>query len=179
MDRSKLRFQPKDLAATALLQLKYLSRNIEIAIADPRLAEMLIKGNKGGLQRIVNDLCSAQGFGFMTCYIINREGIMIVHAPRADHVIGTDLSWRDHFQGAKEKSGAVHVSRVYRGYSDNIYKFAISAAILDRQNGFLGTIATSVTTEWIVHLPVFEHLRHDYKKINFRRQKLSMISGGQ
>ena len=86
---------------------------------------------------------------------------MMVHVPRADHVIGGDFSWRNHFQGAKARAvkgpgGTVHVSRVYRGYSDNIYKFAISAPILDRQNNFLGTIATSVTTDASLG-PVFLH----------------------
>ena len=154
-------FAAKDLAATALLQLRYLSRNIEIATADPRLADMLAKDERKALQQIVIDLCSGQGFAFMTCYIINRDGIMMVHAPRADHVIGGDFSWRDHFQGAKARSvkvagGSVHISRVYRGYSDNIYKFAISAPILDRHNNFLGTIATSVTTDASLG-PVFLH----------------------
>ncbi len=154
-------FAAKDLAATALLQLRYLSRNIEIATAHPTLADMLAKDDRKGLQQIVFDLCSGQGFAFMTCYIINRDGIMMVHAPPADHIIGGDFSWRNHFQGAKAKGvkgvgGPVHISRVYRGYSDNIYKFAISAPILDRHNNFLGTIATSVTTDASLG-PVFLH----------------------
>ena len=87
---------------------------------------------------------------------------MVAHAPRADpHMIGGDFSWRDHFQGAKAQgvkgaSGSVHISRVYRGRSDNLYKFAISAPILDRQNNFLGVIATAVTTDASMGL-VFPH----------------------
>lgn len=160
-------FAAKDLAAMALLQLRYLSRNIESATADPRLADMLAMDDRKGLQQIVFDLCGGQGFAFMTCYIINRDGIMMVHAPRADKVIGGDFSWRNHFQGAKAlgikgTGGSVHISRVYRGYSDNIYKFAISAPILDRQKNFLGTIATSVTTDASLG-PVF--IRDDNRKV--------------
>jgi hypothetical protein len=145
-------FAAKDLATTALLQLRYLSRNVEIATADPRLSDLLAKDDRKGLEQIVLDLCSGRGVPFMTCYIINRQGIMAAHAPRADNVMDGDFSWRNHFQGAKAlgvkgAGGSVYISRVYHGYSDNIYKFAISAPILDRQNNFLGTIATSVPTD--------------------------------
>jgi len=154
-------FSAKDLATTALLQLRYLSRNIELATADGRLADMLAKDDRAGLRQVVLDLCSSQGFAFATCYIINRDGIMVAHAPRADHMIGGDFSWRDHFQGAKARaanggSGSVHIARVYRGRSDDTYKFAISAPILNRQGNFLGTIATSVTTDASLG-PVFLH----------------------
>jgi serine/threonine-protein kinase len=145
-------FSAKDLAATALLQLRYLSRHIEMAIAEGKLAEMLAKDDRAGLRQVVFDLCTGQRFAFATCYVINRNGIMVAHAPRADHMIGGDFSWRDHFQGAKARAvsgggGSVYISRVYRGRSDDTYKFAISAPILDRQNNFSGTIATSVTTD--------------------------------
>jgi serine/threonine-protein kinase len=154
-------FAAKDLATTALLQLRYLSRNVETAIADGKLADMLAKDDRHGLRQVVFDLCASQGFAFATCYIINRGGIMVAHAPRADHMIGGDFSWRDHFRGAKARAvngggGSVHISRVYRGRSDGTYKFAISAPILTRQNNFLGTIATSVTTDASLG-PVFLH----------------------
>ncbi len=145
-------FAAKDLATTALLQLRHLSRNVEMATADPRLAVLLAKDDRNGLKQIVFDLCSGQGVPFMTCYIVNRQGIMVAHAPRADNVIGGDFSWRNYFQGAKAlgvkgAGGSVYISRVYHGYSDSVYKFAISAPILDRQNNFLGTIATAVPTD--------------------------------
>jgi hypothetical protein len=76
-------------------------------------------------------------------------------------MIGRDFSWRNHFQGAKAlglkgAGGLVHISRVYRGRSDNFYKFAVSAPILDAQKNFLGVIATSVTTDASMGL-VFLH----------------------
>ena len=142
----------KDLAQTALLQLRYLGRNVELAIADGRLAALLENDDRAAMAKVVTDLCSDPGVPFATCYIINRDGVMMAHAPRADHVIGGDFGWRDHFLGAKARAttaggSALHVSRVYRGYSDNVYKFAVSAPILDRDNRFLGTIATSVATD--------------------------------
>ena len=142
----------KDLATTALLQLRSLGRNVDIATADPRLAALLAKGDRNGLQMIVLHICEGQPIPFKTCYIINRDGIMVAHAPRADQMIGGDFSWRNHFQGARALAmegagGSVHVSRVYHGRSDNFYKFAVSAPILDVQKHFLGVIATSVTTD--------------------------------
>jgi serine/threonine-protein kinase len=145
------RFAARDLAQTALLQLRHLGRNIEIATADGALADALIRDDRDALERVVVALCSDQSVPFKTCYVIDRSGVMVAHAPRVDRMIGRDFSWRNHFQGAKDKaarpaSGLVHVSRVYRGRSDDIYKFAVSAPILDRQSNFLGTIATSATT---------------------------------
>ncbi len=142
----------KDLAQTALLQLRHLGRNVELAIADGKLAALLENDDRAAMAKVVTDLCSDRGVPFTTCYIINREGVMVAHAPRADHVMGGDFGWRDHFLGAKARAttpggSAIHVSRAYRGYSDNVYKFAVSAPILDRDHRFLGTIATSVATD--------------------------------
>jgi serine/threonine-protein kinase len=142
----------KDLAKTALLQLRHLGRSVELVTADGGLPKLIEKDDRKALQQIVLDLCSDPVIPFMTCYITNQDGIMVAHAPRADHMIGGDFSWRNHFQGAKalalqKVTGSVHISRVYRGRSDNFYKFAVSAPILDARKNFLGVIATSVTTD--------------------------------
>jgi eukaryotic-like serine/threonine-protein kinase len=145
-------FAAKDLATTALLQLRYLGRNVDIATADTRFADLLAKEDRKGLEEILRDICAGQPIPFKTCYVINSKGIMLAHVPRSDESIGGDYSWRNHFQGAKALGlkgigGSVYVSRVYRGRSDNFYKFAVSAPILDAQKRFLGVIATSVITD--------------------------------
>jgi len=160
-------FAAKDLAATALLQLRSLGRNVDIATADPRLAVLLAKDDRNGLQKILFDICRDQPIPFKTCYVTNRNGMMVAHAPRADQMIGGDFSWRNHFQGAKAlgtkgAGGSVYISRVYRGRSDNFYKFAISAPILDARKNFLGVIATSVITDASMGL-VFLH--EDKRKV--------------
>ncbi len=160
-------FAAKDLATTALLQLRSLGRNVDIATADGRLAALLAKDDRNGLQQIVLDICSDQPIPFKTCYVINRHGIMVAHAPRADNLIGGDFSWRNHFRGAralgaKGADGSVYISRVYRGRSDNFYKFAMSAPILDAKKNFLGVIATSVITDASMGL-VFLH--EDKRKV--------------
>jgi serine/threonine-protein kinase len=142
-----------DLATTALLQLTQLSRNAEMASADPKLAALLTRDELNGLQQILSEVCSqeVEGAGrpirFKTCYIMNRDGVMRAHFPPAPDLIGKDFSWRDYFQCAKAQNGPVCISRVYRGMSDNLFKFAISAPIRDVQNNFLGIIATAVTTD--------------------------------
>ena len=160
-------FAAKDLATTALLQLRYLGRNVDIATADGRLAVLLAKDDRQSLQQILVDICEGQPIPFKTCYITNRDGTMVAHAPRADNLIGGDFSWRNHFQGAKALSvkgagGSVHISRVYRGRSDNFYKFAISAPILDAKKNFLGVIATSVITDASMGLVI---LHGDNRKV--------------
>lgn len=56
----------------------------------------------------------------------------------------------------------MYISRVYRGRSDNFYKFAVSAPILDARKNFLGVIATSVITDASMGL-VFLH--EDNRKV--------------
>jgi eukaryotic-like serine/threonine-protein kinase len=145
-------FAAKDLAATALLQLRYLGRNVDIATADTKLADLLAKADRKGLEGILRDICAGQPIPFKTCYVIDKNGIMLAHVPPAEQSVGADFSWRNHFQGAKALglkgvTGSVYISRVYRGRSDNFYKFAVSAPILDAKKSFLGVIATSVITD--------------------------------
>lgn len=155
-------FAANDLATTAFLQLTELSRNAAKATADPGLAALLAKDNRNGLQRVLSDVCSPEVEGpgqpirFKTCYILNRDGIMRAHVPPAPDLIGTDFSWRNYFQCAKAQEGPVCISRVYRGRSDNLYKFAMSAPIRDGRNNFLGIIATAVTTDEAMG-PVIPH----------------------
>jgi serine/threonine-protein kinase len=145
-------FAARDLATTALLQLRLLGRNVDIATADPRLAALLLQNDRAGLQRLLADICEGQPIPFKTCYIINRDGVMVAHVPIAEQMIGRDFSWRNHFQAARALGlrgirGSVHISRVYRGKSDGFYKFAVTAPILDQRNDFLGTVATSIITD--------------------------------
>ena len=159
-------FAAKDLAATALLQLRFLGRNVDIATADPRLAELLGKKDRDGLEAILREVCAGQPIPFKTCYVIDKSGIMLAHVPEAEQSVGADFSWRNHFQGAqalglKGLRGSVYISRVYRGRSDNFYKFAVSAPILDGNKKFLGVIATSVVSDASMGLVAL----HDNRKV--------------
>jgi hypothetical protein len=56
----------------------------------------------------------------------NQHAILLRPNYRSD--IRAMLGWRDYFQGAKRLASSaaesVYISRVYRGRSDNLYKFA-------------------------------------------------------
>lgn len=149
-------FAATDLATTADLQLRLLGRPAGAAAADSRLAGLLANGDRDGLQRYLGEICSARPSPFTSCFILNRDGVMVARVrpdqPHIDDLTKDSFNWRDYFQGAKSHLGkrgigSVHISRVYRGKSDDLYKFAITAPIWDDQEKFLGVIATSVTTD--------------------------------
>ena len=154
-------FAASDLATSAVMELTLLSRPAEAAAADPRLAGLLAIDDREGLRRHLGEICSARPSPFTSCFILNRDGVMVARVrpdqPPIDDLTEDSFSWREYFQGAKAHNGrrgtrSVHISRVYRGKSDNLYKFAITAPIWNNQEKFLGVIATSVTTDATVGL---------------------------
>ena len=73
---------------------------------------------------------------------------------------GKDLRRRDYYQGAlglaKTEGGApVYISRVYKAFSDDLYKFGIAAAVRDGEK-IVGVLAASVTTSRQMGLPETE-----------------------
>ncbi len=92
------RLAAKDLATTALLQLGSLSRSVEMAVADERLAVLLARDDRPGLQPILDDMCSGQPSPFASCYIVDADAILVAHATNATDVIdviGLNVAWRD------------------------------------------------------------------------------------
>ncbi len=166
-------FAAGNLASTALLQLRDLSRPVELAASDPKLAVLLAKEDRDGLRLYLEKACSEVPSPFETCFVLNKDGVIIARlrpgqGDRPADATGASFSWRDYFHGSKwhmvhqlkghpftaaeeqlKRRGrqSIHISRVYRGKSDALYKFAISAPIWDNREIFLGVIATSVTTD--------------------------------
>ena len=166
-------FSARNLASTALLQLRDLSRPVELAASDPRLAVLLTEEDRDGLRLYLEKSCSEVPSPFETCFVLDKDGVIIARVrpgqpDRPADATDASFSWRDYFQGAKwhmthqltgnpstvvegnlKKRGrqSIHISRVYRGRSDTLYKFAISAPIWDDGERFLGVIATSVSTD--------------------------------
>ena len=145
-----------DLATSAVLQLRDLSRTVGLAAADSTLAALLAKDDRDGLRQYLGGITGGRPSPFTTCFILDRNGVIVARVrpgqPNLDDLIEDSFSWRDYFQGAKRHMGqrairSVHISRVYRGKSDDLYKFAISAPVWDDQERFRGVIATSVTTD--------------------------------
>ena len=145
-------FAARDLAATALLQLQSLTKAVEMAAADSSVADLLARDDRQALRQYLEQISSEQPRTFASCFILNSEGVIVVRVPPQDEgLAGYSFHWREYFRGAKGHSGrvgteSVHISSVYRGKVDDLYKFAISAPIWHKGK-FLGAISTSVTTD--------------------------------
>ena len=149
-------FAATDLATTAVLQLRNLSRTVGIAADDGKLVGLLAKDDRDGLRQYLEEIAGGRPSPFTSCFILNRNGVMVARVrpgqPNPDDLSEDSFRWRDYFQGAERHMGqrdvtSIHISSVYRGKSDDLYKFAISAPIWEHQGKFLGVIATSVTTD--------------------------------
>jgi len=145
-------FAARDLARTALLQLRDLRDVAEVAARDTTLSDLLSKQNDSGLQRYLEGICRAGPMPFGSCTILNPEGIQLARVGEVGAPLNYDFSWRDYFKGARAHRGLLgrrvaHVSSVYRSKIDDFFKFAISVPILDDRRRFLGVITTSVTAD--------------------------------
>ena len=132
----------------------------EAAAGDAELVGLLERNDRDGLGRYLERICGEQPSPFATCFILNRNGVIVARTrPEQEHlddVTPESFAWRDYYQGAREHgSGAgrrsVHVSSVYRGRSDDFYKFAISVPIR-KEEKLLGVMATSITADATIGL---------------------------
>ena len=149
-------FAARDVSKTALLQLQDLSDAAEVATADSGLVDLLARGDRDALQRYLEEMCNGRPGDFASCFILDAEGLMVARArpgqPAVDDLTGESFRWRDYFKGAKKNTGLgsrkqIHISSVYRGRSDHLYKFSISGPVFHSSGRFLGVIATSVTAD--------------------------------
>ncbi len=154
------RFAAKNVASTVLLKLEHLSAPIAKAAQDPVLRSLLVQNDVKGIQRYLDQLGKGHrdhpgaSSPFETCYLLDTKGTMLANAPVNQKVLGRDYSGRDYFQGAlrrgREGDGnPVHISRVFKAENDELFKFAMTAAVYDGsgpENKLLGVIAATMTT---------------------------------
>ena len=180
-------FAARDVSKTALLQLQDLGDAAEVASADSRLVDLLAREDRNGLQRYLEQVCGERPGDFASCFVLDAEGLMLARArpgqPADDDLTRESFEWRDYFHGAKTHSGLgsrrqIHISSVYRGRSDDLYKFAISAPILDSNNGFLGVIATSVTTDATMGLVDLDDPRREVALVAPKDVDSAQLDGG-
>ena len=180
-------FAARDVSKTALLQLQDLSDVAGVASVDGRLIDLLARDDRDALQRYIEQVCSERPGDFASCFILDAEGLMVARArpgqAAVDDLAEESFGWRDYFQGAKIHSGLgrqkqIHISSVYRGRIDDLYKFAISAAILDRNERFLGVIATSVTTDAAIGLVDLDDPRREVTLIAPKDVDSAELDGG-
>src|SRR5207245_11270490 len=106
-------FAARDLAKTALLQLRDLGSVVEKAAGDATLSELLASKNEPDLERYVERICNA-GLPFQSCFVLNAAGYEVADY-RIFVVAGDmggihqkkegDLRRSDYFQGARGQRG--------------------------------------------------------------------------
>jgi hypothetical protein len=156
------------VASTVLLQLSVLGNEVAQAATSPELRDLLQKEDRPGLQRLAqswNDAHKAEAARsggkalFEAWYVLDREGRLVgCGPPPIRDIMGELYCGRDYFLGARRKPdpSLVHISRVFQGHSDNLYKFAISAPVragLQPGSEFLGVVAATITTDSDWDLP--------------------------
>ena len=154
-------------AKTMHLRLTQLSRAVGAAARDPKVGELLAQRDLTGLQTFIeetgNSRVDLNGESPFESWFIGNDldGEIVARWPApSPETEGKDLRRRDYYQGAlglaKTEGGApVYISRVYKAFSDDLYKFGIAAAVRDGEK-IVGVLTASVTTSRQMGLPETE-----------------------
>jgi|GEM_PF-460628 len=154
-------FAARNVASTVLLKLERLSEPIAKAAQDPSLRNILMRGDREGLQRYLAQLKQIHrdrpgaSSPFESWYFLDPQGILRANSPTNLKILGRDYSGRDYFQGAlrrgHERDGnSVHISRIFLADNDGLYKYAMTAAIYEGPDAgakLLGVLAATMTTD--------------------------------
>src|SRR5207245_10809700 len=99
-------FAARDLAKTALLQLRDLGSVVEKAAGDATLSKLLASKNEPDLERYVERICNA-GLPFQSCFVLNAAGYEVADYRIVDvagKMVGIhqkkegDSSWREYMK---------------------------------------------------------------------------------
>jgi len=142
-------------ARTVQAELAQLGRVVEEAAGSAELHRQLRANDVAALQsfaRQTHHRSSTNAGGwlrFENWLLVDRDGRKLVRWPEESRL--SDRSFRDYYlgalQGASGRDGdAVHFSKVYQSYDDDLYKFAISQAVRDSNGTVLAVIAAAVGT---------------------------------
>ena len=154
-------------AETLHLRLKQLGQAVAAAAENPRIGELLLQRDLTSLQVFVEETGKSRvdlnGLSpFESWFIIDHSdgGIVARWPAPAPGTEGKDFRGRDYYRGAlrqaKANGGApVYISRVYKAFSDDLYKFGIAAAVWDGEK-VVGALVASVTTSRQMGLPETE-----------------------
>jgi hypothetical protein len=153
-------------AALLVSRLADIRRAVEATAARPELAALLAAGDRAGLQRAIeqeggrhDDLDGTSPFASL--FIIDsRDGAMVARWPTPDPGSeGVDFRPRNYYQGLVASSGQEsHVSQAFRGVTDQLFRFGVSARII-HQGRMVGVVVATVTTDDRMGLP---DVRHEY-----------------
>jgi len=160
--RQSNNFAARDLAKTALLQLRDWAHVVELAAANARLSALVERKDNEGLQLYIKQVCDASHFCDSSTFR-NAAGFVEARAGpnSAENIKEIDFSGRDYFLGAiahrsLAERDSVHMSKVYHSVLDGLYKFGVSAPVLGHDRKFLGILDISVTTSAALGLVHFD-----------------------
>ncbi len=135
-----------------------LSQAVAAAAGTPEVSEFLTKRNLTGLQALIEDTGNRRvdlngRSPFESWFVIDDlDGEIVARWPAlAPETEGKDLRGRDYYKGAARGTG-VYTSRVFKAFSDELYKFGIAAAVRDGEK-IVGAVVASVTTSQQMGLP--------------------------
>ncbi len=161
--RQSNNFAARDLAKTALLQLRDWAHVVELATSNARLPKLVEGNDREGLQRYIEQVCVGASDFCASSSFRNSAGFIVARAGKnLESIIEKiDFSGRDYFQGAIAHQAlagrnSVHISKVYHSVLDGLYKFGVSAPVLSQDRKFLGVLDISVTTDAALGLVRFE-----------------------
>jgi len=151
-------------AALLVSRLAGIKRAVETTASRPELRALLARRDYAALQSLIDeegvrhdDLDGSSPFASL--FVIDaRDGEMIVRWPTPDpEAKGIDLRVRDYYRGllASPAAGA-YVSRAFRGVTDKLFRFGVSARVIHEQQT-VGVVVGTVTTDDRMGLPDVTH----------------------
>ncbi len=151
-------------AALLVARLAGIKRAVETTASRPQLGALLASSDYAALQSVIaeegarhDDLDGSSPFASL--FVIDaRDGEMVVRWPTPDpEAKGIDLRVRDYYRGllASPAAGA-YVSRAFRGVTDKLFRFGVSARVIHQQQT-VGIVVGTVTTDDRMGLPDVTH----------------------
>ncbi|MGH9238972.1 MAG: cache domain-containing protein [Vicinamibacterales bacterium] len=151
-------------AALLVSRLADIKRAVEATATRPELASLLAQRDYGALQARIEDAGRQHDdldgtSPFASLFVIDgRDGSMPVRWPVTDpEADGVDFRRRNYYEGllASTAPGA-YVSQVFRGVTDQLFRFGVSARLV-RNGEIIGIVVATVTTDDRMGLPDVRH----------------------
>ena len=159
-------YAARGVASTVLLQLTSWSQPVIEAADDPEVRRLMKEEDRAGLTAYFDRLHrkyddparglfrTKDGPVFQSWYVLNAKGVLLAVSPDSPRVVGKLFPGRDYFQGSKRHMdargrSAIHISRLYKAESDELFKFSIATAVhadAAPESAFVGVVVASVTT---------------------------------
>jgi eukaryotic-like serine/threonine-protein kinase len=141
----------RSLARLTALQFDRYTAAVEAAGKDPRIARALSDPASSASEEECARLVKETVGPISTWCLYDRTGKLLGRAPVGTHnTLGRSFQFRDYFRGAEEHERAhlrtAYVSRAYQSEGDNDYQIAISFAVHDASEHWIGLLAATLPT---------------------------------